>query len=544
MAKMNLASIEGGRIRLNSGLNEIAFGKTHFSSVENYKGFYFDGNEFHEWAFSDIKSGTEAGADFVYFEGENPLSDKAETLYSVFESENKTVIETSVKKVCLATEIAVKNKIPLSATGSGAIIIESESKDNRILFLPPELFENAASTLESKLFSELYLNWVNESLRDRYALSFMRAAFVYKMLTGCAPFPETNKNTRFEELRDKNFIPVQYYARNLTSSFAANINNALGLRALSEDDEKFAVRKDDYIFPISALDSEDFEVVTASESEKVLGTTADSFKKNQRLALNTRRLFRRNSTLFAVCVCAVIFAFMFGKSIQKSRRGEFTSKGLNSIQTVQCFFKAVNKKDLPFLQNIINGRVPQKYADSVSQIFVTSKNREIYYRDNGIVSMENWLYYVTSAQKDSLSGLYGITNVRIDGVPYELNVKANKIDDNPLPVEKEGDVTVENGMQSVHKVQYYLVHSEGEENNLLVDDIEETFVLVFKKGCWVVTDIINRKVNADINQDSFKNEYFALLEKNGGDVISAVNELRSKYSWLPSEQALIIEKSE
>ena len=46
------------------------------------------------------------------------------------------------------------------------------------------------------------------------------------------------------------------------------------------------------------------------------------------------------------------------------------------------------------------------------------------------------------------------------------------------------------------------------------------------------------------NCAEFKADYFAELEKTGGEVMPAVAALRSKYKWLPEEDAMQREKEQ
>ena len=44
------------------------------------------------------------------------------------------------------------------------------------------------------------------------------------------------------------------------------------------------------------------------------------------------------------------------------------------------------------------------------------KQRLAYGNDNGFAYPSNWLFYITNASKYLRSGVYGITNLKIDGI--------------------------------------------------------------------------------------------------------------------------------
>ena len=90
--------------------------------------------------------------------------------------------------------------------------------------------------------------------------------------------------------------------------------------------------------------------------------------------------------------------------------------------------------------------------------------------------------------------------------------------------------------------KYYLIYTEGEETDFLTDKVNAVITLTFKKNRWVITDIQleSRNLNTDCIQ--FKADYFAELKKTDGEVIPAVDALRSKYEWLPEPDAMQREK--
>ena len=53
---MNLLTIENKELRLNTNLDEYTFGKTGHSSIASQEGVLFDGKNFRQWTFEDVKS--------------------------------------------------------------------------------------------------------------------------------------------------------------------------------------------------------------------------------------------------------------------------------------------------------------------------------------------------------------------------------------------------------------------------------------------------------------------------------------------------------
>ena len=113
----------------------------------------------------------------------------------------------------------------------------------------------------------------------------------------------------------------------------------------------------------------------------------------------------------------------------------------------------------------------------------------------------------------------------------------------PEPLLKEGDVTLQDGSTSVHKVEYYVICTEGEEVDFTVQKCTDTFTLTFKKNCWVISDMQSTNEMIPVDCEEFKNAYFDAVRKADGDVIKATDSLRTKYSWLPEKDAMQREKA-
>ena len=84
-----------------------------------------------------------------------------------------------------------------------------------------------------------------------------------------------------------------------------------------------------------------------------------------------------------------------------------------------------------------------------------------------------------------------------------------------------------------------MIYTEGEEVEYLVDKVTDTVTLTYKKNRWVITDIEeNNRKKLGVDCAKFKADYFAELKKSNGEVIPAVDALRSKYEWLPEKDAM------
>lgn len=538
--------IENGKIKLSSGLDEIKFGKTKFSSIISQQGMLFDGENFTPWTFDEVKSFEVSENDnkIVFYCGNSVFSDKAKTLLDYFEDGDREKMFTAAFEVCKALTKAAVEKKSIPIIGAGGIIVDISQEKAKILFLPQTLFINSCAGLSAKDKANLLGCWINETLTDLPAICFLRATIAYTMLTGQFPFPQVDVTERNADILDKKFLPLEMRLPNVPPKLAKEINEALWLTStrVQLPGKKQTGKASDELTPVAdfsldLLEAERNDIPSAA-LQKELEEKVKSYEKRRDSKINTKRLIRRNTTtLIVICSAIIVLAFSIRANI-KNQKTEYTTKGLTSTQTLVAFLRCVNIKDATMLGNFVHGRNASKYTDIVSQVYVLHKQRVSTAGDNGFAKPENYFLYVTDAYKNQLSGMYGLTNVVIDDVPVELDINIPVKGDNMAPLTEENGVQLANGSIVQHHVEYYLLHTEGEANDILIDYVKEDYTLTFRKDRWVITGIDTSDDELDFNSSLFKIEYFKALKENEGDILKTVKELSFTYPWLPSVYSL------
>ena len=537
---MTLLTIENGELRLNTNLDEYTFGKTAHDAILSQEGLLFDGKNFRLWTFEEVKSyDTEKDGSLqplVFYCMKNPLSDKAKTLSEYFDEGGKASLEAT-KAVVNALTVAALNGNQIPFTGAGGIMVDGE----QVLFAPQSLFTYSANTLTAEEKLNQHDGFLNETIYDLSALCFERASIVYRLLAGHLPYTKINSIERNADILDKNFLPLELCIDGIDRQLATAVNEALKLNSNSDlkPVAEFPLEKLDQAFELSQKQAkegagQDFEAKVAA------------YKKARQTKLSAKRNIKRNSTTILVCaVIALVIAIVTFRTI-KDRGSDYTSIGLTSTQTIQAFMKGINDKNITLLSDFATGKAPKDFTDTVSRIYVMHKQRLAYGGDNGFGYPANWLFYITNDSKYAHSGVYGVTNLKIDGKPYESEIALQKRNENPLPLTKENDVSLENGSTSVHKVEYYLIFTEGDDNDNSFRVTKQTdfYTLTFKKNRWIITDIESSIQEIDVNSKTFKKDYFEALAANENDVMKAAESIRSKYPWLPETGALQREKDQ
>ena len=548
---MQLLSIENGELRLNSNLDEYTFGKTGHDSILSQEGVIFDGKNFRQWTFEEVKSyDSQKNGNperLVFYCAKNPLGEGAKTLAQYFEEGGEACLK-AVKTVCTALTAAAKDKNPIPVTGAGGIMVDGD----KVFIAPDSLFAYAVNTLPAEETLSQHFGFINETIKELPALCFERAAIIYRLLANKLPFTATDSVARNADIFDRKFLPIEYCVDGIDSQLAAAINNALklnstavnvpGKRKKGKSSEDLRPQPD---FPLEKLD----EAFKLSQEQAKNGPTKEfeekvaAYIKTSNSKINTKRNIKRNSTTIAVIAAIIITIICVTINTIKTRGDDYTSIGLTSTQTIRAYMNGVNNKDTMLLSGFGEGKAANDFGDMVSRIYVMHKQRLAYGGgDNGFAYPANWLFFITNDAKYARSGIYGITNLKIDGKPETLKVELKKKNENPAPLEKEGNVTLENGSTSVHKVEYYLLYTEGEEVDYIVEKVNSIITLTYKKNRWLISDIQMESENINVDCKAFKSDYFEALKESGGQVIPAVDSLRSKYQWLPEKDAMQREK--
>ncbi len=547
-----LITISDGELRLTSNLDEYSFGKTNYDSIVTQEGLLFDGKNFTSWTFSDVKSFEDPDRKqrIVFYCGKNPLSSQAKTLAAFYKQDDEESLQ-AVKAVCQAYQIAAKSKLEFPIMGAGGILVDLSKNETKILFLPQGLYKNTVSGLSASDYYEEEGAWINQTIYNLPAICFERAVFVYKLLTGSFPYANIDQIERNADILDQNFLPLEMAIDGIDLQLAKEVNKALklnsnvvnipGKKKKGKNSEDLKPNPD---FPMELLDQA--WKLSKEQKAKIKNTDfeekAQAYMKRKKSQITTKRRIRRNTAKIGVGIAlAIVLAILISNTI-KTNQGQYYTKGLTSTQTIQAFFMGINAKDVTMISNFVKGKKPQNYVDMVSQIYVLSKQRKIYDKDNGFASPENWLLFSTNAEKYDMSGLYGVTQLKIDGKAYPINVKVYKKNQKPEAVTQEGDILLKDKDQSVRKVEYYLLHSEGENFNIVVEKITDIFTLTYKKDRWIITDISSSSESVRVKPLVFKNDYLNQLILTNGDVIKAVDQLRLSYDWLPGKTELEMEK--
>lgn len=554
---MKITSVSNDRLLLKSGVTESNFGRMNYSELITESGLIAvsDNSDkgdytfaFDKWAFDDVISvdGEAGGERIVHYAGKVPLENATVTDLTDFSSPD--AFNNVLAVISAMTQGAnLGEKIP--ENGAGGILLFKNDKKTLVLFLPEKLFSYSVQALSLEDQGEQQNLWKNEGLHETAALNFIRSVIVYKLLTGKFPYTEIRSVERNADIIDKKFIPLEMLVPSVPRTITEVCNNSLILTPailtkISEKKKNFLYLEPKTDFPVSDLRAlkNDIDAINKEAEENESNDQVKDFLKKQSSSVNTKRKLRRNQSF--IIVSAIIFAavgLLITDSI-KSRGTNYTSIGLTSEETLEAYYWGFGRVNTNIVDMLSTGEGTKDYTNIISQVFVISKQREQYNKDMGLMSPAGYLIYATDMEKAKYAGLFGITSLKIDGKVQDMMVNVPKKNDHPVPLTTEKNVTLEDGMTSVHKVNFFRFHTEGDNNDIYIEYHTDIVTLTFQKNRWMVTNIDVTAEDIFINTDDFLKEYWATLSKHNGSVKEALVAMRAKYPWLPTANDVEMEE--
>lgn len=528
LSPINFVKCEKNVVQLNSGLDELMFAKTKFSLLLDEKGIIAKKsqngawNNFSEWKFNESKTlennvyfcGNFAGLSLnKMIETANPYTEKA--LYSVCE---------------IYSEAILQNKT-IPCNGPAGIIIKTENNEiNEILFLPEKTLDRSAANFGKTFFNFIQNSWRDGIATGKAALCFSLGTFAYYSVTKMLPYNEEKD----QKISDRNFLPVEYVVNGINKNLSYSINSLLLGKLLKSP------------FPLEKLKEEIFEKESENHkiSEEKFNKKVKKFKNQRKSNLKRNRFIHKNIAIAATIFLATVFVLIFIFTIISENGKKPSVIGLDSTQVTEVFYKGLHTMDTDFMLCAAkNCKEAQSYISKVPQLYVAGQMRSAYNFDSGISTPENWFFFEPDSTKSYSHYIYGITNFFIDEKPYALDIKVPTKKNHPtrkIYAEDGSKNKIENSEDAVHKVHYFLVHNQ--DNFIQIEEFTTVVTLLYEKNAWTITKLDETSSSEIISPLEISLDYKKALEENGKNEILAINSLRKKYIWLPTEKSMQIEK--
>lgn len=559
-----IATAENGTVLLDSGLDEMMFGKAKFSRHLTDRGLLYDEatRSFTPWGFD----GTRTAGGEVFFCGSGFTGKPAA---AVTESGGERGRKEILYRICAAYTEAGRQGAAVPVVSPAGILCN----DGGLLFLPEAAFDRSCANLGGRAYTEMQGCWRDSALTGAEAVSFARAVLAYYALTGSLPYPppaeEQNtaadrqnaaaqeKNAPAQEknaartarkrragaaddgqgakLCFRDFLPLEFCVNGVNAHLARAVNAPLAETDFPPHGEA------DAPFPLEALRAElaDNPARETAVPEAEFRARAEAFRQRQRRKVR-RKIRLRRCRAFAVAAAAVCAV---GLSVFMESRGKPTVIGLSSEETAEVFYCGVHNTDTELvLAAARHCPQAQSCVSRISQIFVTAKMQSAYDLNAGLSTPENWLFFEPASVKADRHMIYGITNFTLNGKPSTLKHGAPQKKSHPPRLTRENGVPLTPASGAVCVAEYYFVRSA--DGDCEIEKCSDIITLGWKKNRWQITGLERTAEAQAVSLASFSENYRAALEKSGGNIRDAVASLRPQYPWLPAEAALLEEERE
>ena len=477
---------------------------------------------FTPWKFTGTKTSDNGE---VFFTAQNVSGKNTGDLLSS-QPENRQLLFSLIRTF----ENARKQNIPLPCCGPEGILYDS--KTDSFVFSPEKNYDRCAANLGKKLYDEFQDSWRDSLLSGSAALSFTASVFAYFALTGNKPYPEEAKTEKSVKICERNFLPVEYAINGINTSLAAAIDTNL-----SAEEKKLPVPLDELETELFKHESEKHQVPPEDFEKKV-----KAFVLRQQKKINRRHMFNRWIYTGIAAFAGLLFVLIATASIFLEHNRKPSVRGLDDLQVVKVFYAGIHHMDTDYMAAAEKDcPAAKRYIMQIPQIYVSTQMKSAYNFDSGISTPENWLFFEPDTKKSYSHFVFGITNFTVDGEMSTLNEKAPlRRDRLPKLLKKSDGTRLYSGEETNHSVRYYLVHTVGEE--LIIDEYTTELTLTFTDDRWQITAMNERCVTTSAGLLDFSLDYKKSLSRNNGNELSATEELRSKYNWLPYKKSIEEEK--
>lgn len=547
-------------VLLDTGISQQAFAKAKLSELLNEEGLLAQPEKtgktqsagalkipkynYEPWNFDS----TELYGNTVSFLGP---SFKGISLQEIL-SQNDNNVKTCLAILYTCAALNQSDKSKTCNIGAGGIILgttDSGSLTGEVLFLPKKIFSNAIEVRNDEEKSYLSGRYTCSFLQDETAVQFTLAILAYRGVTGKLPFESLKTEERNADYIDSNYLLPELAINGISKELAIAIEERLKAPAIAQNTSDKPEYDD---FPLDILvhemsleaipsTSDGFfsAVIAPSSRKKSMGD--NSFDRKRKIYMKTlshkviiKRFMRKYSTMIGGLIVVGAIVGSITASYLHDRSREITTKSLTSYQTVQTFYTGLQNTDVTIIQNATTGQAEKNFSDVVSGLYVTSKTRFSYDQNSDTKIPQEWVFFNNNGKY----WLYGITNFKIDGNIESCQFAAPQKYKKPKILQEENGKQLKEGDKKIHEVSYYMVYNSN-ENDLRVTKTLDSVESVYKKGRWLVSSITSKGENVAVDQKVFKKDFSEAIKENPRDVMAAVNSLRDKYEWLPTDNEML-----
>lgn len=395
---------------LQSALKPRTFAQTKLSQSMGTKGYILslDGS-LSEWSIEGTVCTTTASGEFMAIYGP---SFSGTSLFSAIQGDKQTAWNYLHKTVSLIRNYVQNGTLPhdvlkgVIQAGPEAILCNN---DGSILLLPADLYIKTLASYGITQETENRLLWIHPDAASEDPLrmfSFMVGTIAYRIIAGLTPFSPNNFDTTGAYLaslmRTEVFEPLELANWNVKPEVAQLINTLLKTSIATSFDQLLAFGSDYTLLKDPAKEG-------IPETQEFIEQRIYRAKKRAEQQ-KSREFKRKHKDVFKVFGILFLFVvILFGMYLQ-DLKSKPSTLGLEPLDVVIQFYEAINDLDQEIPRLYSAKGVKTDYDNFTTNLYVTSKVRESYERNGGILTPAE--LFISDYNPNRF--IYGITGLNIE----------------------------------------------------------------------------------------------------------------------------------
>ncbi|HKL87245.1 MAG TPA: hypothetical protein VJ861_13010 [Treponemataceae bacterium] len=484
-------------LAIDTGMTPRSFAQSSMPRLQSLEGFIISPNgEISSWHFEGTRCNTDGNRERMEFWG--PLFDGESLLDIILKDSvhawnilHQTI--SSINKAIIAEKLSTSFITALGSAGPMAIIY---GNDNSILLLPGELCSRCTSNHGAEKEIAYRLAWIHPDHRlhnPMRAISFMAGVCAYRILSGKLPFEgddlENMGESLSEKMRNGIFEELLLAKGSLKPAAAQAVDSLITATSAASTETLLAFGPDiSVLYDPSRAEIENSETFIAQR---------ESAKKKRNAGLKRKQFFRKRRSVLMIVGIIALIGSLIGLTMFSDIKNKPNTKNMNTSEIVLGYYKGIENLDQEISTTYAVKGLKTDYDSFITNLFVTSKMREAYERNGGLLSPAE-LYVI---KKTNNRMIYGITRLHIQRIG-------------------------ETDSESQYTASFYLWMPYTEEQTedfvqLSVYSYEDKITLKWVKDRWLVSDIQPVKR--------------ILVESDGKKLLEDIKEDRADgFPWSPT----------
>lgn len=404
---------EGKKVlAIHTGMNPRSFAQSSMPRLQSQEGIIiFPNGETSSWLFEGTRCVTEGAREHMEFWG--PTFD-GESLLDIVAGDKKQAWKwlhhtiSSINKAVVDEKITPEFVTSLGAAGPIAILC---GKDKSILLLPGDLCSRCASNQGEKKEITHRLAWIHPDHRlhnPMRAISFMAGICAYRILSGKMPFesndPDNNSEGLSEIMRNGFFEGLLLASPSLKPAAAQAVDSLITATSAASTETLLAFSSDiDSLYDPARAGIEKTESFQAKKK---------AAKRKRESGLNRKRFFRKRSSILIIVGIIAGIGGLIGLTLFKDIKDKPNTLNMSTTEIVQGYYEGIGNLDQEISTTYSVKGLKTDYDSFVTNLYVTSKMREAYERNGGLLSPAE--LYINKETNGRM--IFGLTRLHIENI--------------------------------------------------------------------------------------------------------------------------------